>query len=182
MSVYCVSIEPMYSQGVGNYLYLCATIEEAENFRDILRAWAINIFETEVETDDPLEEETGWEFFENVYTIEKKFVTKAKELEEIPAICILDEQYKNFWWLTIPKEPIVLDQKKSKRSKAILDQIPKMGHVLDNVQGIEDVPLEEFVKNMLGNVKEHDLTKFLKENADSSSLILPVVEKSEEEE
>ncbi len=99
--LFLVSIEPMYSQGVGDYEYLCDSMEKVERFRLLMRDFAESIQHTPGLMEDIEDEEySGWEFFERVYLLDS---TEPVMDGLIQGRLIYTAEYADFSWLQIPQ-------------------------------------------------------------------------------
>ncbi len=238
--LYLVSIEPMYSQSVGNYYYLCDSTDKVEFFRQVLREFGRQCY---AETDDDVDEEseyTGYEFFESVYVFEGDDERRLREVKApkdptIPALStsvtteattgdhiahidgacsdtdqgtrecesqtttalvstvvinatdsgksespsiinntvtseqeeekadegifrgrrVLKADYQDFYWLKQRRSRIEYEMREGARYDYYdfeTDDLPLLGHVMDNVQGLSDIPLMEFIKDNVPNM------------------------------
>lgn len=64
--MYLITIEPMYSQGVGDYLMVTNKIKNVEKLRKQLHKYSKNIYSM---YNNNKEDTIGWEFYEYIYKI-----------------------------------------------------------------------------------------------------------------
>eukprot|EP01031_Cornospumella_fuschlensis_P028485 gene28485-34389_t len=154
---FIVSIEPMYSQSVGNYEYLCDSVEKVNFFRGLLRKVAgasipRDYQEEEDEEEDEYYDYEGWDFFERVYVVDDG--SNVEALQDVPdedqhggTVCsarmVWKADYKGFHWLKYEMEEIDYT---SNRGYVAFDILPKLDHVNDNVEVVRNIPLEQFVR------------------------------------
>ena len=144
--IYCVSIEPMYSQGVGNYVYICDSPEKVDKFRNVLKAYGAKIKVEEYVPEEDEEEETGWEFFERVYII--------PDLSEPMGVCVFTRDYQNFEWIDEDLEEIDYEAADGEEEEVEDEMLPLMDCVNNNVEGELNISLEDFIKKL-------DIVKYL---------------------
>lgn len=169
---YYVSIEPIYSQSVGNYVYLCDSEEKVNAFRNLLRIVGIQcrsdskpsssnhpkesvvLSDEECEEDESEEDESedddssGWWFCERVYAIEENDLRKSQDSGICTAKIILSENYIGFRWLKY--EMISLSSNNVVREVCLeKDDIPLLNCVNDFVEAELNISLEDFLKNFI---------------------------------
>lgn len=170
--LYLVSVEPYFSQGVGDYTYLCDSTDKVEAFRKLLREFAEELRDLAgIDLDD---HSTEWKFFERVYVVEEEHTSKKKRSgshgesagdsadagDERLCKCSLyfSAKYEDFDWLRdSPQLPVCYDES---CSDGELMELPQLDHVNDNVFGDKDLSLEAFEKKFMkcANVEAKNFT------------------------
>ncbi len=132
--LYVVSIEPMYSQSVGNYEYLCDSKEKVNNFRARLRVCAENS-----QQQGRAHDEESWRFYESVYVLEDD----ADPSKPCFARLVWKEEYEGFYWLDYEMLEINYD---ANLGIVEMEDLPKIDHVNDFVEVEHNIPFDKFVQ------------------------------------
>jgi hypothetical protein len=156
-TLYLVSIEPMFSQGVGDYQYLCDSIEKVEHFRDLFRTWAGTIKQTfavencgGMDIDSAEERSSGFEFFERIYVVTSLNHTAQKisttySLRTSSCRSIHNTHYCDFWWLNEPKAIVNYTQNVENIQAEEMTDLPSLDRINDNVQCLENITIAQFM-------------------------------------
>ena len=134
MLLFLVSIEAMYSQGVGNYVLLTEHRSSVEKFRSQLFEYKSSIQKLDDEDEDDL---VAWEFHE--------YVEEIHEIHDEKVFgCLL---HKHVYSTDLDKLVDInyeeIDNDDIKHINDV-DNLPRAEYVLDNVSGDLSGPLSEF--------------------------------------
>jgi len=89
--MFFISIEPVYSQGVGSFHLLTESIENAEKFRLELFNFKNNLLRNSSTLKESLNKLRGWEFYEYVYKITE--IKKENDIFNVYGFLILKKCY-----------------------------------------------------------------------------------------
>lgn len=128
--MYCIRIEPVYSQGVGHFELVTNNIEYVELFRNELHRYKEYI------KNDDSENLECWEFYEYVY----KLVDYNQSINKFKGFCVWSKIYLG-------------DFKKKPLSKKILNQNPKQTSIFEEFEYNKPVQLD-YVYNYIGIEKK----------------------------
>lgn len=124
-SMYFVIIEPMYSQGVGNYVLLTDNVKNIDKFRLQLFNYK-NYIKTACNDDNDLD---LWEFYEYVYKITN--ITNIKKTNIYEGITLLEKSHNGDYNFV----ECNYEQNNQKKSEVIYedDKKLKLNYVYNNI-------------------------------------------------
>jgi hypothetical protein len=128
--IYLVSIESMYSQGIGDQVLLCDSIDKVEQFRDTLRDIAAKIKSDQFDDDTSV---WGYEFFEEIFICNREGM-----------FSIFKKNYAYFKWLRDAKIPIQYIIPTFAIPEPYRDSLPVLNHISDYANGKYNLTFEQF--------------------------------------